>query len=155
MHKIFTYLFLSALIFSQTNCSLHSGSIYDREEMGQPQSFIKGVIISVRDVSIKGTQSGVGIVSGAVAGGLAGSKVSGDQTKSAIVAIGGAIVGGLVGAKAEELVMQDNASEFVIQPDVGEPFISIQLNEENLRSGERVMIINSDKMRIVRDQTSK
>ena len=151
MHKIFTYLFLSALIFSQTNCSLHSGSIYDREEMGQPQSFIKGVIISVRDVSIKGTQSGVGIISGAVTGGLAGSKVSGDQTKSAI----GAIVGGLVGAKAEELVMQDNASEFVIQPDIGEPFISIQVNEENLRSGERVMIINSDKMRIVRDQTSK
>jgi len=155
MHKFFIYLFLSALIFLQTNCSLHSGSIYDREEMGQPQSFIKGVIISVRDVSIKGTQSGVGIVSGAVAGGLAGSKVSGDQTKSAIGAIGGAIVGGLVGAKAEELVMQDNASEFVIQPDIGEPFISIQVNEENLRSGERVMIINSDKMRIVRDQTSK
>ena len=64
-------------------------------------------------------------------------------------------MGGLVGAKAEELVMQDNASEFVIQPDIGEPFISIQVNEENLRSGERVMIINSDKIRIVRDQTSK
>ena len=102
-------------------------------------------------MSVKGTQSGVGVVSGSVAGRLAGSKVSGDQTKSAI----GAIVGGLVGAKAEELVMQDNASEFVIQPDIGEPFISIQVNEENLRSGERVMIINSDKIRIVRDQTSK
>ena len=102
-------------------------------------------------MSIKGTQSGVGIISGAVTGGLAGSKVSGDQTKSAI----GAIVGGLVGAKAEELVMQDNASEFVIQPDVREPFISIQIKEVNLRSGERVMIINSNKMRIVRDQTSK
>ena len=155
MHKNFIYIFLSALIFLQTNCSLHSGSIYDREKIGQPQSFIKGVIISVRDVSIKGTQSGVGVVSGAVAGGLAGSKVSGDQTKSAIGAIGGAIVGGLVGAKAEELVMQDNASEFVIQPDIGEPFISIQVNEEHLRSGERVMIINSDKIRIVRNQTSK
>ena len=146
MHKKLILSFLATLIFLQTNCSLHSDSIYDREEMGQPQSFIKGVIISVRDVSIKGTQSGVGVVSGAVAGGLAGSKVSGDQTKSAIGAIGGAIVGGLVGAKAEELA---------IQPDVGEPFISIQVNEENLRSGERVMIINSDKIRIVRDQTSK
>ena len=56
--------------------------------MGQPQNFSKGVIVSVREVSIKGTQSGVGAVAGAVAGGLAGSKVSGDQTISAIGGIG-------------------------------------------------------------------
>ena len=151
MRKKFILLFLTTLIFSQTNCSLHSGSVYDREEMGQPQSFSKGVIVSVRDVKIKGTESGVGAVSGAVMGGLGGSKVSEDQTISAIGAIGGAIVGGLVGAKAEELIMQGNASEFIIQPDVGDPFTSIQVNEEELKVGERVLIINSDKMRIVRD----
>ena len=154
MRKEFILPFLAILIFLQTNCSLHSGSIYDRGEMGQPQSFSKGVIVSVRDVSIKGTQSGVGAVSGAVAGGLAGSKVSEDQTISAIGAIGGAVVGGLVGAKAEELIMKGNASEFVIQPDVGEPFTSVQFNEEGLKAGERVMIINSDKIRIIRDQAA-
>ena len=153
MHTFFFIPILVTLLVFQNNCSLHSGSIYEREEMGQPQSYSKGVIVSVRSVSIKGSQSGVGVVSGAVTGGLAGSKVSGDQTKSAIGAIGGAIVGGLVGAKAEELIMQDNASEFVIQPDVGEPFISIQGNEEGLKAGEHVMIINSDKIRIIRDQT--
>ena len=154
MLKNFILPFLAIIVFLQTNCSLHSGSIYGREEMGQPQSFSKGVIVSVREVSIKGTQSGVGAVAGAVAGGLAGSKVSGDQTISAIGAIGGAVVGGLVGAKTEELIMQGNASEFVIQPDVGELFISIQVNEEGLKTGERVMIINADKIRIVRDQTA-
>jgi outer membrane lipoprotein SlyB len=121
--------------------------------MGQPQSFSKGVIVSVRDVPIKGTQSGVGAISGAVAGGLAGSKVSGDQTIGAIGAIGGAVIGGLVGAKAEEMVMSSNASEFIIQPDVGEPFTLVQINEEKLKPGERVLIINSDKIRIVRDQS--
>ena len=151
MHKKFTLLFLTALILLQTNCSLHSGSVYDREEMGQPQSFSKGIIVSVRDVKIKGTESGVGAVSGAVMGGLGGSKVSEDPTISAIGAIGGAIVGGLAGAKAEELIMRDNASEFIIQPDVGEPFTFTQVNEEELKVGERVLIINSDKMRIVRD----
>ena len=151
MRKKFILLFLTALIFLQTNCSLHSGSVYDREEMGQPQNLSKGVIVSVRDVSIKGTQSGVGAVSGAVAGGLAGSKVSTESTISAIGAIGGAVVGGVVGTKAEELIMQDKASEFIIQPDVGEPFTFTQVNEEELKVGERVLIINSDKMRIVRD----
>ena len=60
-------------IFLQMNCSLHSGSTYDREEMGQPQSFSKGVIISERNVTVKGTESGIGAVSGAVMGGLGGS----------------------------------------------------------------------------------
>ena len=154
MRKKLILSFLATLIFLQTNCSLHSGSIYDREDMGQPQSFSKGIIISLRDVSVQGTQSAVGIVSGAVAGGLAGSKVSEDQTISAIGAIGGAVVGGLVGAKAEEIIMGNNASEFIIQPDIGEPFTFVQINEEKLKTGERVLIINSDKIRIVRDQAT-
>ena len=154
MRKKLILSFLATLIFLQTNCSLHSGSIYDREEMGQPQNFSKGVIVSVRDVSIKGTQSGVGAVSGAVAGGLAGSKASTEPTISAIGAIGGAVVGGLIGAKAEEIVMGNNASELIIQPDIGEPFTFVQVNEEKLKAGERVLIINSDKIRIVRDQAA-
>lgn len=146
--------FLITLVLFQTSCSLHSGSTYDRGEMGQPQSFSKGVIISVRDVAIKGTESGVGVVAGAVAGGLAGSTIGGNPTTSAIGAIGGAVLGGLIGSKAEEMVMQDNASELLIQPDVGEPFAFIQVNDEELKAGERVLIINSDKMRIVRDRSA-
>ena len=145
----FTFLFLSL----QASCSLHSGSTYDRGEMGQPQSFSKGVIISERNVTVKGTESGVGAVSGAVLGGLGGSTVSDDGPISAIGAIGGAIVGGMVGAKAEELIMRDDASEFIIQPDVGEPFTLIQVNDEKLKAGDRVLIINSDKIRVTKDQT--
>ena len=83
-----------------------------------------------------------------------GSKVSTESTISAIGAIGGAVVGGLIGAKAEEIVMGNNASEFIIQPDIGEPFTFVQVNEEKLKAGERVLIINSDKIRIVRDQAA-
>ena len=144
-----TWLF----IFLQMNCSLHSGSTYDRGEMGQPQSFSKGVIISARNVTVKGTESGIGAVSGAVMGGLGGSQVSENDAVNAIGAIGGAIVGGMVGAKAEELIMRDNASEFIIQPDVGDPFTLIQVNDEKLKSGDRVLIINSDKIRVTKDST--
>ncbi len=146
--------FLLTLILFQTSCSLHSGSTYDRTEMGQPQSFSKGVIISVRDVEVKGTESGVGVAAGAAAGGLAGSQIGGDSTTHWIGAIFGAVFGGLIGSQAEEVVMQDNASEFLVQPDVGEPFAFVQVNEEDLKARERVLIINSDKMRIVRDQSA-
>ena len=153
MPKRFALPFLSILIFLQTSCSLHSGSTYDRGEMGQPQSFSKGIIISERNVTVKGTESGIGAVSGAVMGGLGGSTVSDDGALSAIGAIGGAIVGGMVGAKAEELIMRDNASEFIIQPDVGDPFTLIQINDEKLKTGDRVLIINSDKIRVTKDST--
>ena len=153
MSKKFVLPFLSIFVFLQTSCSLHSGSTYDRGEMGQPQSFSKGIIISERNVTVKGTESGVGAVSGAVMGGLGGSTVSDDGAISAIGAIGGAIVGGMVGAKAEELIMRGDASEFVIQPDVGEPFTLIQVNDEELKTGDRVLIISSDKIRVTKDQT--
>ncbi|MBT5985310.1 MAG: hypothetical protein HOG74_01755 [Nitrospina sp.] len=153
MLKKYVLPFLSLLIFLQTSCSLHSGSTYDREEMGQPQSFGKGIIISERNITVKGTESGVGAVSGAVMGGLGGSTVSDDGAISAIGAIGGAIIGGMVGAKAEELITRDNASEFVIQPDVGEPFTLIQVNDEKLKTGDRVLILNSDKIRVTKDHT--
>ena len=155
MSRKYVLPFLLLLIFLQTSCSLHSGSTYDREEMGQPQNFSKGVIISERNVTVKGTESGVGAVSGAVLGGLGGSTVSDDGPISAIGAIGGAIVGGMVGAKAEELIMRDNASEFIIQPDVGDPFTLIQVNDEKLKTGDRVLIINSDKIRVTKDNTQK
>ena len=153
MSKKLVLSFLLIFVLLQTSCSLHSGSTYDRGEMGQPQSFSKGIIISERNVTVKGTESGVGAVSGAVLGGLGGSTVSDDGPISAIGAIGGAIVGGMVGAKAEELIMRDNASEFIIQPDVGEPFTLIQINDEKLKTGDRVLIINSDKIRVTKDST--
>ena len=153
MIKKFLLPFMFLILILQVSCSLHSGSTYDRGEMGQPQSFSKGFIISERNVKVKGTESGVGAVSGAVMGGLGGSTVSDDGAISAIGAIGGAIVGGMVGAKAEELIMRDNASEFIIQPDVGEPFTLIQINDEKLKAGDRVLIINSDKIRVTKDST--
>ena len=138
-----------------TGCSLHSGSVYDRNEMGQPQTFSKGIILSVRDVKVKGTESGVGTVAGAAAGGLAGSMLGGNPTTRAIGAIGGAVVGGLAGTVGEEAVMSGSASEIIIQPDHGEPYSVIQVNDEELRAGERVLIFESGQTRVVRDQTGK
>ena len=45
------------------------------------------------------------------------------------------------------------ATEFVIKPEVGQPFLFVQFNEEQLKAGERILLLkNSDKTRIVRDR---
>ena len=75
-------LFLIILEFLG-GCSLHSGSIYERGEMGAPAYFKKGVILSVRDVKIKGRESGAGALAGAAAGGLAGSTLGNNTATKA------------------------------------------------------------------------
>ncbi|HIE79782.1 MAG TPA: hypothetical protein EYQ03_03790, partial [Nitrospinaceae bacterium] len=90
MVRNLTGFLLLALVFS--GCSLHSGSTYERSEMGSPEYFKKGVILSVREVEIKGTESGAGAAAGATAGGLAGSALGDNTATRALGALGGAVV---------------------------------------------------------------
>ena len=152
MYRKLLNLILFGFIFINLGCSLHSGSTYDRSEMGSPEYFKKGVILSIRDVEIKGTESGAGAVSGAVVGGLAGSTLGGDTALGALGALGGAVVGGLLGHATEDLITSGSATEFIIQPDKGEPYAVVQVNDEELKAGERVLIMDSGQVRIVRDQ---
>ena len=123
--------------------------------MGSPNYFKKGIILSVRDVIIKGTESGVGAAAGAGVGGLAGSTLGGNTATRALGGLGGAFIGGIVGHKTENMITGGDASEFIVQPDKGEPYSIIQVNNEELIPGESVLIIESGKLRIVRDKTSK
>ena len=122
MNRQYLYIGFLFLLFSLEACSMHSGATVSRSDTGQIQHFRKGIILSFREVKVVGDQSGIGIGSGAVAGGLAGSKVSDDTVTSAIGAVGGAVAGGLAGAKIEELVMGGDSIEFLVQPDNGKPF---------------------------------
>lgn len=134
-------------------CSLHSGSTYESGEMGSPAYFKKGVILSVRDVTIKGTESGAGAAAGAAAGGLAGSTLGGNTATRALAGLGGAVIGGIVGHTTENVITGGDASEFIVQPDEGEPYSVVQVNDEDLKAGERVLIMEGGKLRIVRDST--
>jgi outer membrane lipoprotein SlyB len=134
-------------------CSMHSGSTYESGEMGAPTTFKKGVILSVRDVKIKGTESGVGAAAGATAGGLAGSTLGGNTATRALGGLGGAVIGGIIGHTTENVITGGDASEFIVQPDAGEPYAIVQVNDEELKAGERILIIESGKLRIVRDNS--
>ena len=52
-----------------------------------------------------------------------------------------------------ESLIRASATEFVIEPDVGEPFLFVQYNEEQLEAGERVLLLEeAGKLKIVRDR---
>jgi len=48
------------------------------------------------------------------------------------------------------------ATEFVIEPDGGETFMFVQYNEEQLKPGERILLLKENsKIRIVRDRSAR
>ena len=157
--SIILILILAGILSGCSQRSLHSGSVYGSEEMGSPTYFKKGIILSVRDVVIKDNElryiPGVGAAAGAATGGLVGSTLGGNTATRALGGFGGAVIGGIVGHKAENIITGGDASEFIVQPDKGDPYAIVQINKEELKAGERVLIIESGKLRIVRDKTSK
>ena len=53
----------------------------------------------------------------------------------------------------KEVDVRSFATEFVIEPDGSETFIFVQYNEEQLKAGERVLLLKeNNKIRIVRDR---
>lgn len=73
---------------------------YSIGSVGQVNRTVSGTVISVRAVSIDGSQGG-GAVAGAAAGGVAGSTIGGSDQAAAIGAIGGLVVGAIAGAASE------------------------------------------------------
>ena len=52
-----------------------------------------------------------------------------------------------------ERLIRSSATEFVVEPDVGEPFLFVQYNEEQLKAGERILLLEeTGKIKIVRDR---
>jgi outer membrane lipoprotein SlyB len=99
---------------------------------------------------VAGSQSGVGTVGGAVAGGVAGSFIGGDWRSNALAGIGGAIIGGLAGSAIERGVTQGQAIEFIVRLDRGGDIAVVQTNEEGLQVNERVVVTRGDRVRLSR-----
>ena len=58
-------------------------------------------------------------------------------------------------ATGKEADVRSFATEFVIEPDNGEIFMFVQYNEEQIKTGERILLLKeNDKIRIVRDRAA-
>ena len=43
-----------------------------------------------------------------------------------------------------ERLIRSSATEFLVEPDVGKPFLFVQYNEEQLKAGERVLLLKEN-----------
>jgi len=82
-------------------------------------------VLSVRPVTIDGSQSGIGAGAGAIVGGIAGSTI-GANSGAAIASVLGAVVGGVAGNAIERDSTRQNGVEIIVQMRDGQRRAVIQ-----------------------------
>lgn len=122
--------------------SSRSGAVYSRDEALRRMTVYYGTILTVREATIEGTQSGVGPVVGGVAGAVAGSAI-GSGSGQAIATVVGGIVGGIAGGVAEESVTRKAALELTVEMDNGEIIAVVQEADDEYAVGDRIRVVRT------------
>jgi outer membrane lipoprotein SlyB len=104
---------------------------------------LDGTVLSVRDVKVEGSQSGVGAGAGGVVGAIAGGSVGG-RRDSAAGAVLGAVAGAVAGNAVERMATREEAVEIMVQLANGERRAIVQAKGgEQLKAGDRVVIVTT------------
>lgn len=142
---------LALLVGSLAACATSSPDVIQRGEAQRLSQVQDGTVLSIRPVTVDGSQSGVGTVAGGVIGGVAGSSVGG-RRESVAVGVLGAVIGGVVGNAAERAGTRENAVEILIQLRNGERRAIVQaVGSETLQPGDAVVLVTTGgKTRVTR-----
>jgi outer membrane lipoprotein SlyB len=132
-------------------CQTANPDIVSRNDAQRMSSVQDGTILSIRPITIDGTQSGGGGAAGAIAGGVAGSNVGG-QRGSVLVGLAGAIAGGVIGNAAERAATKEDGVEILVQLKNGERRSIVQgKGAEVLAAGDPViMVTTGGKVRVMK-----
>ena len=146
------FVALSAALLAGACAPSHTGTTYSPGEMQREGTVGGGRIIGVGPANVAGTPSGIGTIGGGVAGAVVGSSIGKGKTAGILGGVAGAIGGALLGNAIEQGVSRGEGTEFVIQRDDGSTMTVVQTNEDNLQTGDRVLIVQSgSKTRIRRE----
>jgi len=132
-------------------CSTTSPDVIKREDAQRMSNVIDGVVLSTRDVTVEGSQSGLGAAAGGVVGGVAGSHV-GKGSGAVVGGVVGAVAGGVAGNAVERGATREGAIEILVQLKGGERRAIVQAKgAEVLNPGDPVIIItNNGTARVVK-----
>ena len=109
--------------------------------MGE-QTVRYGVVDTVREVTIRARETGVGSASGAMIGSIAGSHAGHGHHSSIAGFIGGAILGAIIGSEVERSANERPGVELTVLLDSGRTIAVVQDAEERFRAGDRVRVLS-------------
>lgn len=150
MSKLMTSLTLAAAV-ALSACSTTSPDVVQRGDAQRLSQVQDATVLSVRPVTVDGSQSGVGGVAGGVVGAIAGGSVGG-RREGQVAGVLGAVAGAVVGNAIERSTTREEALEIIVQLRNGERRSVIQAKgSESFNGGEPVVLITTGgKTRVTR-----
>jgi outer membrane lipoprotein SlyB len=139
------------LVLVLSACSTTSPDVVQRGDAQRLSTVQDATVLSVRPVTVDGTQSGVGSVAGGVVGGVAGASVGG-RREGIIVGVLGAVAGAVAGNAIERSATREDAVELLLRLRNGERRAIVQARgNENLMPGDAVILVmTGGKARVTR-----
>jgi outer membrane lipoprotein SlyB len=145
-----TLIAAAALAFLAA-CTTTSPDVVQRGDAQRLATVQDATVLSVRNVTVDGNQSGAGAATGAVLGGVAGSTRSSGR-ESAAIAVAGAVAGAVIGNAIERGATREDAVEILLQMRNGDRRAIVQAKAgENFQAGDAVVLVTTGgKTRVTR-----
>jgi len=133
-------------------CSTSSPDVIQRGDAQRLSTVSDAVVLSVRTVTVEGSQSGVGAATGGVVGGLAGYGAGSNQRDAQIIGLLAVTAGAVAGNVIERAGTREEAVEILVQLKNGDRKALVQAKgSEVFTPGEAVILVTtSGKVRVAK-----
>ncbi len=134
---------LALLLFIVQGCAPSaSGKVYTRDQARQGMTVQYGTVQQVSEVTIEGTQSGLGTLAGGALGAGVGQTM-GSGAGRTLAAVAGGVAGAIAGQATEKGVTTKTGLEIMVQLDSGEILSVVQESDTLFQAGERVRVLRA------------
>ena len=133
-------------------CATSSPDVVQRGDAQRLSLVEDGVVLSVRNVVVDGSQSGIGAAVGGVTGAVAGASRGGSNAESNVIGLLVGVAGAAAGNAIERLATREDAVEVLVQLKGGERRALVQSKgEQTLVAGDAVILVTTGgKVRITK-----
>ena len=143
--------FATSLAAALTGCATSSPDVISRSDAQRLSTVVDATVLTVRPVTVDGSQSGGGAAAGGVVGGIAGASVGG-RRESAAIGVLAAVAGAVVGNAIERTATREESLEILVQLRNGDRRAIVQAKgSESFNPGDAVIIVTTgSKVRVSR-----
>jgi outer membrane lipoprotein SlyB len=125
-------------------CATSSPDVVQRGDAQRMAQVQDGVLLSIRTVTVDGSQSGIGAAVGGVTGAVAGASRGGSNAESNVIGLLVGVAGAAAGNTIERMATREEANELLIQLKGGERRAVVQAKgSETLVPGDAVIIVTT------------
>ena len=144
MRRFFSLSLAVVMALALGACATSSPDVIQRGDAQRYSRVEDGVLLSVRAVTVDGSQSGIGAAVGGVTGAVAGATRGGSHAESNVIGLLVGVAGAAAGNAIERMATREDALELLIQLKGGERRAVVQAKgSEVLVPGDAVIIVTT------------